>query len=103
MISLEEKVKVLKLLAELSDMEEEKKVNRTSNIDVSNRLRDEQGRFLPNESRSEKKEELPSRSIRLVKVKGTYGTYLVKDREPLERAWGTVVTFATILFLLIIL
>jgi hypothetical protein len=55
-------------------------------IDISNRKRDDLGRFLPNESVGMQLEEyeLPlddePRKMKLVKVDGTYGTYEVKDR-----------------------
>ncbi|KIP21148.1 hypothetical protein JV16_01642 [Anoxybacillus ayderensis] len=64
-------------------------------IDVSNRLRDEKGRFLPNDSdlySFGKQGELlldldevtyedePPREIKLVKVDGTYGTYRVEEK-----------------------
>jgi hypothetical protein len=65
-------------------------------------LRDEQGRFLPNPSGSRIEEELPLRSIRLVKVKGSYGTYLVKDWESYIRLVGALCTVGAIIVLTII-
>lgn len=64
-------------------------------IDVSNRLRDERGRFLPNDQDRYsfgKQGELlldlddvtyedePPREIKLVKVDGTYGTYRIEEK-----------------------
>lgn len=64
-------------------------------IDVSNRLRDERGRFLPNDidlySFGKQGELLldlddvtyedePPREIKLVKVDGTYGTYRIEEK-----------------------
>lgn len=65
-----------------------------SRIDVSNRLRDERGRFLPNDSDlysfgkqgellldlSDIDEDEPPREIKLVKVDGTYGTYRIEEK-----------------------
>lgn len=74
-------------------------MNYRQRMDVSNRLRDEMGRFLPNvynpmdEYRFGKKEELrldlddltyndePPREIKLTKVEGSYGTYRIDEKE----------------------
>jgi hypothetical protein len=57
-------------------------------IDVSHRSRDERGRFLPNDFNkqgelllelSDDEDDIP-RSFKLVKVEGTYGTYVVKEQ-----------------------
>lgn len=87
MLSMGEIQKFQKVLEILS---EENQKDIQTGPDVTNRLRDEKGRFLPNELQSETKEEYHLRSIRLVKVKGTYGTYLVKDWESVERALGAI-------------
>lgn len=70
-------------------------------LDVSNRLRDDEGKFLPNPSESEE-EVYPTRSIRLVKVKGTYGTYDVKDWDMIGRVVGLFVMFGVIIILMAI-
>ncbi|MBM7605968.1 hypothetical protein JOC75_003996 [Metabacillus crassostreae] len=47
------------------------------------RMRDQQGRFLPNESSLVIKEESPSqcdRPIKITKVKGSYNSYEIKER-----------------------
>lgn len=88
MFNAEETQKLQRLLEVLS--EDNQKDVQKQKLDVSNRLRDERGRLLPHESKSETRVELPLRSIRLVKVKGTYGTYLVKDWESIERAAGAI-------------
>jgi hypothetical protein len=63
-------------------------------IDVSHRLRDERGRFLPNNpdictfgkqeelllDLSDLDEDEPPREIKLVKVEGTYGTYRIEEK-----------------------
>lgn len=76
MLTAKEKQK-LKQILELLDEKEVK----TIKIDVSGRLRDEKGRFR---SKSERQEEASkyasSRKIKLVKVKGSYGTYLVQTK-----------------------
>ena len=75
MLSLrdQEKLKALMILLGDSEQEQEKK---ESNIDVSNRARDELGRF----ARVEDLASESAREIRLVKVKGSYGTYLVQTK-----------------------
>ncbi|MED3553982.1 hypothetical protein [Cytobacillus praedii] len=100
MLSVEEQRKLLRLLAMMS--EEDQEALKTS-PKVENRLRDQQGRFLPNESQLKTKEEYHLRSIRLVKVKGTYGTYLVKDWESIERAIGALAVISVIAILTIII
>ena len=92
MLSMEEKVRVLRLLAELE------RVEQASSIDVANRNRDSQGRFT-----SEEPEELRLRSIRLVKVRGSYGTYLVKDADELVRLYGVVCLVVTVGLLAVLL
>ncbi|UAT29486.1 hypothetical protein K7T73_12840 [Bacillus badius] len=76
MLTVEER-RQLKSLLELLDQEEQK----TNKRDVSNRSRSQDGRFLP-ESKMPV-EDLPSssaRKIKLVKVKGSFGTYLVQTK-----------------------
>jgi hypothetical protein len=70
-------------------------------LDISDRQRDVQGRFLPNESALRTREELSLRSIRLVRVKGSYGTYLVKDWESYIRAIGALCVTGAIVLLTI--
>jgi hypothetical protein len=55
-------------------------------IDVSHRSRDEKGRFLPNDFNKQGElllelsdDDFP-REIKIVKIKGTYGTYEVKEK-----------------------
>ncbi|KIL71974.1 hypothetical protein [Bacillus badius] len=77
MLTIEER-RQLKNLLELLNEEEETVNNR----DVSNRSRDEKGRFLPKEELV--LEESPShsaRKIKLVKMKGTYGSYFVHTKR----------------------
>ncbi|MGM7723752.1 hypothetical protein [Metabacillus sp. Hm71] len=79
MLSIEERDQLKMLLEKIQGQQDPaKKIN----LDVSDRQRDSQGRFLPKESQSEIKEESRSRSdrmIKVVKVKGSYNSYLVKD------------------------
>jgi hypothetical protein len=56
-------------------------------IDVSHRSRDERGRFLPNYFNKQEElllelsdEDVPPREFKLVKVEGTYGTFVVKEK-----------------------
>jgi hypothetical protein len=55
-------------------------------VDVSHRSRDERGRFLPNDFNKqgelllELSDDDPPRQFKLVKVEGTYGTYVVKEK-----------------------
>ena len=97
MISAEERTRLIKILERLNEEEIVQK-----KIDVSDRLRDEQGRFLPNQSESEIKEELPLRSIKLVKVKGTYGTFKVKEKWLSDEEKGRVMALGTIVILAIV-
>lgn len=76
MLTIEEQEKLKMILQLMDSSSAKKKVSR--NIDVSERTRDDQGRFAMEE------EESPSgsvREIRVVKVKGTYGTYLVQTKS----------------------
>ena len=88
-------IKILELLNEEEEIEQRK-------IDVSDRLRDQQGRFLPSQSESKTKEELHSRSIKLVKVKGSYGTYVVKEHWLNEEEKGRLMALGVIILLAII-
>ena len=97
MISMNERQRLIKILELLNEEETVQK-----KIDVSNRLRDEQGRFRPNQSESKTKEELPLRSIKVVKVKGTYGTYLIKEPWLTEEAIGAILTVGIIALLVMI-
>jgi hypothetical protein len=67
-------------------------------IDVSHRTRDERGRFLPNDFNkqgellldlSDDEDDLPRR-YKLVKVEGTYGTYVVKEKMKISDIMMTV-------------
>lgn len=102
MLTWEEEKKLQRLLAMMPEEGYHSPEIPRTYLDVSNRLRDQQGRFLPNESQSRIKEEYPSRSIRLVKVKDSYGTYLVKDQDSFERAIGAVCYVGIIAILAII-
>lgn len=97
MISAEERKRLIKILEILNEEEIVQK-----KIDVSDRLRDEQGRFLPNQSESEIKEELPLRSIKLVKVKGTYGTFKVKEKWLGDEEKGRLIALGVIIILAIV-
>ncbi|OSX53681.1 hypothetical protein B7H16_10545 [Anoxybacillus ayderensis] len=83
-------------------------------MDVSNRLRDERGRFLPNDSdlySFGKQGELlldlddvtyedePPREIKLVKVDGTYGTYRVEEKM---KPSDVVIFFGFVIILVIV-
>jgi hypothetical protein len=71
MLTLEERRQLMRIL--LEDSAE------VPIPDVSNRSRDEKGRFLPERKREESRS--PSgREIKLVKVKGSYNSYRVKTR-----------------------
>jgi hypothetical protein len=81
-------------------------------IDVSHRLRDEKGRFLPNDINqytfgrqgellldlSDIDEDEPPREIKLVKVEGTYGTYIVKEKMKVS----DVITLVCLVIILVI-
>jgi hypothetical protein len=81
-------------------------------IDVSHRLRDEMGRFLPNDINqytfgkqgellldlSDIDEDEPPREIKLVKVEGTYGTYIVKEKMKVS----DVITLVCLVIILVI-
>ena len=95
MLSIAEQEKLKQILEFISSKGPDcKKPHRKlTNIDATNRLRDQRGRFLPNQkfiqrsSPIQEESELKSDNsvetikIRLVKIKGTYGTYLVKKRR----------------------
>jgi hypothetical protein len=76
-------------------------------IDVSHRARDERGRFLPNDFNkqgelflelSDNDEGETLRKIKLVKIKGTYGTYLVKEKIKIS---DILMTFGIVISLVI--
>src|SRR5216117_77875 len=98
MISMNERQRLIKILELLNEEETVQK-----KVVVSNRLRDEQGRFRPNQLESKTKEELPLRSIKVVKVKGTYGTYLIKERWLNNEEKGRLMALGAIILLAIIL
>lgn len=76
MMTQQEKQK-FQLLMELLDMEMET----YRKIDVSERSRDQYGRFQEESKPKTVESKLESdRKFKVVKVKGTYGTYLIKDR-----------------------
>jgi hypothetical protein len=97
MLSLQEQEKLKRIMELLIDQPQEVK----SNIHVSNRLRDQEGRFLPNQSKSPEKD-WSLRSIRVIKVKGSYGTYLIKDGDSFERLVGVICLLVAIAALTII-
>ncbi|USK33165.1 hypothetical protein LIT25_21915 [Bacillus sp. F19] len=91
MLTIEEKMILGEFLEQLQDHPN----IRSKEIDVSHRLRDEKGRFLPNES-SEIKEELPLRSDRpkkMIKIEGSYNSYLIKDRWFTDGEIDTLIVF----------
>jgi hypothetical protein len=71
MLSLEERRQLMKILLEEDTS--------TTNIDVSNRSRDEKGRFLPEPKKAVSRSQ-SVRPIKLKKIKGSYNSYLVKTR-----------------------
>ncbi len=93
MLTPHEEEKLRLLLNMLQDHDYYNRMYRPQ-IDVSNRLRDERGRFLPNNADqyafgkqgellldlSDIDEDEPPREIKLVKVEGTYGTYRVEEK-----------------------
>ncbi|AGK52058.1 hypothetical protein B1NLA3E_01370 [Bacillus sp. 1NLA3E] len=89
----------VKLIMELLKVDEEVKNNQ---IDVSNRSRDKKGRYQSEQKEEESKYE-SAREIILVKVKGSYGTYLVKDRLIDEHVIGAFVLLGIIAVASIIL
>jgi hypothetical protein len=98
MLTMEEQQK-LKRILELLD---EKEV-RTSKIDVSGRLRDEKGRFRPSSDRQVEESKYESgREIKLVKVKGTYGTYRVKTKWLSDEEMDLLLVMGFLLVLAII-
>jgi hypothetical protein len=76
MLTLQEK-QIIRALAQA--LQEEQRVN----LAFHERLRDENGRFLPKdqleELPSELDEEYEERNFKLVKIKGSYGSYEVKE------------------------
>ncbi|WP_342047979.1 hypothetical protein [Bacillus sp. OTU530] len=114
MLTINEWVKLKGILKYISDEKSvrQKLKRRIFNIDVTNRLRDEKGRFLPNREsnlRSLIKEESPLESdesdkpIKLVKVKGSYGTYKIKERWFTNEEKVVLYVFAAITILVILL
>lgn len=75
MLSIEERRQLLLLLEEEPSL-------KSVGPDVSNRERDEKGRFLPDQRERKPVESRYEsvREIKLIKVKGTYGTYKVKAK-----------------------
>jgi hypothetical protein len=76
-----------KLRMILEILTQDQDYNNRSRIDVSHRSRDERGRFLPNDFNKQEElllelsdEDVPPREFKLVKVEGTYGTYVVKEK-----------------------
>jgi hypothetical protein len=76
-----------KLRMILEILTEDQDYNNRSRIDVSHRSRDEKGRFLPNDFNKQEElllelsdKDVPPREFKLVKVEGTYGTYVVKEK-----------------------
>jgi hypothetical protein len=81
--------------------------NRKS-VDVSNRLRDAQGRFMKNELSNMQdmeslydwdEDEWEPRDIRIKKVENTYGTYDVEERFLGEKLLCTILMLAGIVML----
>lgn len=94
LLTMREKEK-LEALMTLIEVPQEGRKNKKSQIDVSERNRDELGRF-------EKEEALESdsgREIILVKVKGSYGTYLVRDKI----TWKDRLFIFVVLFIIFII
>ncbi|WP_307440737.1 hypothetical protein [Bacillus sp. V2I10] len=101
MLTFEQQMKLKELLNQLQDHPNAK----SKEIDVSHRLRDEKGRFLPNES-SEIKEELPSRLDRprkVIKIQGSYNSYLIKDQWFTDGEIDALIVFGILGVLAIIL
>jgi hypothetical protein len=84
MLTTEEREILNRLLAE-----EEKPKERT---------RDEFGRF----AEEEKPEPYALRNIRLVRVRGSYNSYDVRDWAAIERAIGVVIVVAAVLLIAIL-
>lgn len=111
MLTINERAKLKEILKFISDEKPAPKTSnrKISNIDVINRLRDEKGRFLPNHNqRSFIKEESQLESdrldkpIKLVKVKGSYGTYVIKERWFTEEERSILCMFAAITILVVL-
>ena len=114
MLTMNERVKLKRILKYIN---QEKLVRQTfnrriSNIDVTNRLRDEKGRFLLNHESNPRlliREESPLESdesdklIKLVKVKGSYGTYKIKGRWFTNEEKAVLYAFVAITILIILL
>lgn len=81
-------------------MSEGESLKKKRNIDVSYRTRDIRGRF---QSESKKKEVFNLRSIRVKKVKGTYGTYKIKTKWFSESEKDIIIVSMILLFYTIIL
>lgn len=91
MLSMMEEERLKRMMLAMGMVDDEEDVQddlRTSGSwDVSHRQRDDHGRFLANQS-DYPEEDWSSRSIRLVKQPGTYGTYTIKDGSPFAKLLG---------------
>jgi hypothetical protein len=94
MLTTQEKEK-LRMILEI--LKEDSMYHRPQ-IDVSHRSRDERGRFLPNDFNkqgelllelNDNENDLP-REFKLVKVEGTYGTYVVEEKMKISDIMMTV-------------
>lgn len=103
MLTINEKKK-LKKIAELLNDQKSNPGRRKFNIDITNRLRDKKGRFLPNHESSTRKESQLNldRPIKLMKVKDSYGTYVIKERWFTAKDRAVLYTFAVITILAIV-
>ena len=111
MLTMNERVKLKGILKYINQekLVRQKFNRRISNIDVTNRLRDEKGRFLPNHESNQRssikgESQLESdKPIKLVKVKDSYGTSEIKGRWFTDEERAILYTFAAITILIILL
>jgi hypothetical protein len=88
----------LRMIAELLNQEQISPVSR----DVSTRSRDQKGRFQKESRRQEKSKYESARIIKLKKVRGSYGTYIVKTKILTEGEFDLIIIFGLMIILSVI-
>ncbi|MBT2680075.1 hypothetical protein J7E38_13755 [Bacillus sp. ISL-35] len=97
MIMMTEREK-LRIIAELLNQYPEAPLKK----DVSSRSRDQIGRFQKESRRQEKSKYESVRIIKLKKVKGSYGTYIVKTKILTEGEVDIIIIFGLLIVLSVI-
>jgi hypothetical protein len=97
MLTIQEQEKMKKILEVLNEEQSLKRKRR-----ISERSRDEQGKFLPESPTRVESKSYSDRLIKVVKAKGSYNTYLIKERlltdseKDILAAIGVIILFAII-------